>query len=194
MKTLRNLVAAVAVGSFALSGCATMGTSSGPKTVEEKIATCAAMVLIGAGLGAVIGNNTGSGDAGRGAGIGAAVGAGACAIWLAYQNEADQARIREAQLLAVQTGETQTAEWISPTDNLPRKVTVQPSTQTNMFYTPEGGAEQQRTCRSAATTPEFNGSTDTFGEIFCLNPDTLAWEAAPGASMTSAAAAAPASR
>ena len=148
MKAFRNMVAAVAIGSVALSGCATLGTSSGPKTIEEKIATCAAMVVIGAGLGAIIGNNTGSGDAGRGAGVGAAVGLGACAIWLAYQNEADQARIRDAQLLAVQTGQPQTAEWISPVDNLPRKVTVQPSTETRMFYTPEGGTEEERTCRA----------------------------------------------
>jgi len=178
MKTLTRMVAAVAIGSMSLSACATLDGSGAPRTVQEKIAACAAMVVIGAGIGAIIGNNMGSGDAASGAGVGAALGLGACGVWLAYENEADQARVREAQLLAVQTGQPQTSQWISPTDNLPREVTVQPSTETRMIIALDSGVQEERVCRIAQTTPEFNGQSDTFGESFCLNPETLAWEPA----------------
>lgn len=67
----------LALGAFAamaFSSCTTTNPFTGEQQVSKTAGGAAIGTLVGAGLGAIVGNNTGDGDAGRGALIGAGAG------------------------------------------------------------------------------------------------------------------------
>lgn len=177
MNLKRNIAAIVTAASMALSGCATTGSGE-PRTVEQKIAACVGIVLAGAALGAIIGNNTGSGDAQRGAGRGALVGVGVCAIWWAFNNQRDRERIAQMQMAAASTGQPQSQRWIDP-EGRERQVFVAPSTATEMLV-PNNGAPERRLCRQLNTTASVAGASDAMSETTCRNPDG-SWASTPDA-------------
>jgi len=178
MGSLKRTAAVAVAACLGVSACATTNRDGTPFTVEQRISRCVGMVAVGAVLGAVIGNNTGSGDAGAGAAIGAAAGLGTCAVWLAFQSEQDQARIRELQLVALQSGQTQTSSWVG-TDARQRTVTVVPSTETNIDA---GGGAQ--VCRAMNTRAEVAGRADAMNQVWCRQPDgTYAPSAIPANSL-----------
>lgn len=165
MGGLKKAAALAVAACLSVTACATTNRDGTPLTVEQRISRCVGMVAVGAVLGAVIGNNTGSGDAGAGAAIGAAAGLGTCAVWLAFQSEQDQARIRELQYSAAQTGQTQTSSWMGP-DARARTVTVVPSTETNIQ-----GASGAQVCRAMNTRAEVAGRADALNQVWCRQPD-----------------------
>jgi hypothetical protein len=175
MRRIAAMFASCAIGVAGIAGCATMDPGA-VYTTEQKIAACAGMILGGAALGAIIGNNVGGGDAGSGAAVGAALGAGTCAVWLAYNNSADQARLRDVQLAAVKSGTRQTQSWTSEEDGTQRRVTVTPSTETQVAVPQANGTAENRSCKNVKTEAEAGGGSDSFTELYCLNPVTLEWD------------------
>jgi hypothetical protein len=77
--------------------------------MDRAIGECVARVAVGAAVGALIGGVAGGkNSAGRGALVGGAVGVGRCAILMQVAAAEDRARIREAELAAVQSNASQT--------------------------------------------------------------------------------------
>jgi len=172
MKIRSRIVAIVAAASLAVSACATTGSGE-PLTVEQKIARCAGMVLVGALVGTLAG-----GDDRRNAAIGAGLGGAACAVWLAFENQRDRERIAQMQLAAASTGQTQAQRWIGEgQDTRQRDVTVAASTQTEMVLP---GAQERRICRTLNTTASVDGRSDSMSEVWCRGSDGN-WAAAPNA-------------
>jgi len=167
-----------------LSGCATTGDGA-PLTAQQKIVRCAAMVGGGALLGAVIGNNVGDGNSESGALLGAAIGGGACAVWLAFENEQDKRRLAEAQLAAAQNGEAVSETWTGE-DGRVRTVTVAPSTETQMVMAPSASATvtaaaaSPQICRPMNTTVSVEGQSQSIEEVYCRN-DAGDWAPATSA-------------
>lgn len=162
----RKVLAMFFAGCLALASCATTNSDGTPLTVNQRIGRCVAMVAVGAVLGAVIGNNSGGGNAGQGAAIGGAVGLGACAVWLAFQSEQDQARIQQLQMQAAQSGQPSYGAWRSST-NQPLAATVTPSTETSV--TAQNG--ETRLCRTLNTRAEAGGRAEAMSEVWCRQAD-----------------------
>lgn len=161
-----KVLAMFVAGCLALASCATTNSDGTPLTVNQRIGRCVGMVAVGAVVGAVVGNNVGSGNAGQGAAIGGVLGLGACAVWLAFQAEQDQARIQQLQAEAARSGQPQYSSWRSAT-NLPLAATVTPSTETSVAA--QGG--EPRLCRTLNTQAEAGGRTETISEVWCRQPD-----------------------
>lgn len=173
-------VAALSV-TMVISACATTG-SGAPLTAQQRIVRCGAIVAGGALLGGVVGNNVGDGNAGSGALIGAALGGGACAVWLAFENEKDKRRLMEAQLMAARQGEAVTDSWTGD-DGRVRTVTIAPSTETQMVLanTREAdGPAVARICRPMNTTVAVGGQSQSMSEVYCRT-DEGDWEPAGSA-------------
>jgi hypothetical protein len=132
-------------------------------------------MLMGGGalLGAVIGNNTGNGDAGAGAGIGLVAGTVACGVALALASEEDQRQIAAIEMEALEAGELRQTSYIGG-DGKSRVIQVS-AADVDDPAAPQTGA---RTCRTRQTTATVQGvGTHAFDQqVFCRNPETLAWE------------------
>lgn len=96
----------------AVQGCTTT-TADGRKVsstaMDRAVSECVASVAIGAISGAVIGGALGgSRGMGQGAAIGAVAGVGRCAILMEIAAAEDRAKVREAELAALQSDKPQT--------------------------------------------------------------------------------------
>lgn len=105
-----------------LSGCVVPNGQQSKSALNRSIAECAASVLVGAALGAIVGRAT-HGSPGKGAAIGAGGGAVACAVLMAVNNAQDKQRIRQNQLAALQSDTTQTDSYVG-NDGAMRKVST----------------------------------------------------------------------
>lgn len=144
-----------------LSGCATVGGSpSQSQTTQQKIAKCAAMVLGGALLGNLIGKDSKSTAAG------AALGGAACGVWMAFNNAADKKRLEEAQVRALQAGQSRQESWRGE-DGKSRSVQVQLGEETSV----QTAASGTLMCRPVDTTVTANGSNASNSEEWCRTPD-----------------------
>lgn len=177
MQIKRTLIAVLTAASVALAGCAT-GSSDQPRTVQQKIAACVGMALVGGLIGAAIANNTGNGNADRGVAPGVVAGLGVCAVWLAFENRRDRERIAQMHNAAAMTGQPQSQSWIGP-DGRQRQVNVTPSTTTEMIV-PQNGVQERRICRQLNTTASVDKSSDNMAEWTCRGPDGN-WSSAPDA-------------
>lgn len=170
VKMKSSLLIAASAVALTLAGCATTGTGS---NVDRARGQCLLLMGGGALLGAVIGNNTGSGDAGAGAGIGLVAGTVACGVALALASEEDQRQIAAVEMEALEAGQLRQTTYIGR-DGKSRTIQVN-AADINDPAAPETGA---RTCRTRQTTATVQGvGTHSFDQqVFCRNPDTLAWE------------------
>lgn len=167
----KKAVVAAISGAMLVSACATDGLDR-PLTAEEKIGGCIAMIAVGAVLGAVIGNNTGSGDAGDGAMVGAVLGGGACAVWLAFQNEADQKRIAEMRNAAAQSGQEQQAQWVNARgQQVAFRVATSDTSTVRIQPAGEGAAPAERLCRTNNETATAGGMSESTSYLVCRNDD-----------------------
>ena len=166
----RPILIATSALALTLAGCATTGTGS---AVDRARGQC--MLLIGGGalLGAVIGNNVGDGDAGAGLGIGLVAGSLACAVSMALASEEDQRRIAEVEMAALEAGELRQTTYVGR-DGKSRTIQVAAMDISD----PAGLGAGERTCRTRQTTATVQGiGTHAYDQqVFCRNPDTLAWE------------------
>lgn len=171
-KTLISIGAACALG---LAGCATTGSQT---AMERARGQCGAAIIGGAILGTIIGNNTGDGDAGDGALVGAGLGVGVCAVLMSMASAEDQARIAELERQALESGAERRQAYVGQ-DGLERSILV----RTSAVRDPGANAMQAaptatRVCRTRQTTltVEGKGEAALAEEIYCRNPETLAWE------------------
>lgn len=162
MKTTKHALVAIAAVSMTATGCA---TTSGPLTAQQKVTRCIAMVGAGAVLGGIIGNNVGSGNAGDGMLAGAALGGGACAVWLAFQNEADRERMVATQRTAAASGLPQRQSWTGA-DGRERMVSVATTEPQPVVLNQESPGSPQ-ICRRVTTTASVGGASDNVSEVWC---------------------------
>ncbi|WP_417435887.1 hypothetical protein [Hoeflea sp.] len=108
----RVSIAAVMMCGIAVQGCTTTsadGRKVRSTAMDRAVSECVASVAIGAISGAVIGGVIGgSRGMGRGAAIGAVAGVGRCAILMEIAAAEDRAKVREAELAALQSNRAQT--------------------------------------------------------------------------------------
>lgn len=108
----RASIAAVVMCCIAVQGCTTTsadGTKVSSTAMDKAVSDCVASVAIGAISGAVIGGVLGGNRGmGQGAAIGAVAGVGRCAILIEIAAAEDRAKVREAELAALQTDKSQT--------------------------------------------------------------------------------------
>lgn len=176
------------------AGCQTAATSGGSTvssawaidTVRQK---CVASVVGGAIVGGIIGAVTGGGrGAAGGAVIGSVAGVGLCGVIMALDAQ-DRDRIRQAQLLAAETGEPQVLAYQGG-DGLQRNITVRPGRKV-MVKKEESGRrtivdeaapvtdaavvsdEGRETCTEVLTSAaiETKGTTDVPVQTICRGTD-----------------------
>jgi hypothetical protein len=173
---MRKSIVVVLSATLALGPALTAQAATRQRTeVEKAMGKCAASVIGGALLGAVIGNNTGDGDARRGATIGAVAGVGFCAVLIAMANDRDKRQIAEAQALAAEQGGTQTRQYVG-NDGLKRSVSIK---AVDFHPTPanvsagDRAAQPDRLCRRLNTTLEVEGKGTAVvpNEVVCRNDD-----------------------
>jgi hypothetical protein len=109
---------------------------SGRTFVEKSIGTCLAAVLVGALAGGLIKGK-------RGALVGAAAGGVVCAVLLKAASDKDKARVREAQLAALNSNQIQKASW-STDQGATAQLAVMPAGQGSVVMTDTGSIECRR--------------------------------------------------
>lgn len=143
------------------------GSSIKGKTqVERAIGKCTGSIVGGAILGALVG--AAAKDTGTGALIGAAAGAGLCAYLLVVASKQDKQALRDAQLQAINSGQTYQTTWTT-TDGKPAAASVQvsPIVQVSAPKTKE-----TLRCRRARTTLAVADAPQSFDDAVCLVGDT----------------------
>lgn len=160
-----SLLSASALGiALTASGCATTGGQ--PMTTNQRILSCVAMVGGGAGVGALLGGD----DRGQGAMVGALLGGATCGVWLAFQHEADQERLRLAQSQAAQSGQAHSDAWVTQTGRA-AQVSVTAAPASDMLVETSAGAQEARYCRSLNTSANVDGRAETQTEVWCRGAD-----------------------
>jgi len=163
-KIKKIVISATLAVALPLVGCATTGQ---PLSVERKVAGCLATTAIAAGLGALI---AGKGDRTEGALIGGAIGAGACAVWLAFENEKDKERLRQVRLQAAQEGKEVNQTWTGD-DGRVRTVRSIPSAEQEYVLASASAAPtaqpERKICKSIANTATVSGQSQSVTEVWC---------------------------
>lgn len=109
---------------------------SGKTFVEKSIGKCIVAVLLGAGLGAAIKGKDG-------ALVGAGVGGLVCALILKAASDKDKARVRDAQLAALNSNRLQEDTW-STDEGATAQLAVVPAGEGTVLMTSNGSIECRR--------------------------------------------------
>jgi hypothetical protein len=160
------------------SACATTGegqTTEAKSEIDRAVGRCAASVIGGALLGAIIGNNTGRGNAGRGALIGASAGGLACTVIMAAARE--KAALLDSQRAAIAAGADSRQEIRAKDGStivMNNRITEAPSVDVTV-----DGAVQSRRCKFANSTIEIAdiGASELGVQKYCQSAEGT-WELA----------------
>lgn len=136
---------------------------TGKTEVEKAIGRCAFAVLAGAALGAAASENRG-----RGAATGAAIGGVVCVAMLSIASANDKARLREAQLAALNTGQIQHANWTT-TENKAASAMVSAG---DVVEVSARKSDEVVKCRRVNTQLDVDGQTNATSDVVCLRGDS----------------------
>lgn len=147
--------------AIVVQGCATTstdGTKVQSTAMDKAVSECVASVAIGAIGGAVIGGMLGgSRGVGQGAAIGAVAGVGRCAILMEIAASEDRAKVREAELAALQSNQSQTRNITTKNGKsatLRTKVTQAPLPQAKADTSAMVAVAETNTEPAASETPQ----------------------------------------
>lgn len=167
----------------AVAGCTTAGGGMSPArstAMDRAIGECVASVAVGAAMGAIIGGVAGGRNAaGRGALIGGAVGVGRCAILVQVAAAEDRARIRQAELAAVQTNASQTRTITTKSGkkaSVRTQVVPAPVPRPNPSSTAKTEPKYTN-CRFAEQTVSMEGQSASAGKQLWCRAETGDWQA-----------------
>ena len=111
----KRAVAVLVVVAITISGCVTSNGNMGATSqtaIDRAIGQCIGSALISTTVGALVGNQAfGKDGAWKGAAAGAAVGVGICAILMQVAADEDRAKLREAELAAIQANASRTTSF-----------------------------------------------------------------------------------
>lgn len=169
MNATSTRVAICTLATLALAGCATTQGRPQQNALDRSINQCVGAVVIGALLGTAIASK----NRGKGALIGAGVGTVACGVLIAINNAQDKQRVREAQVVALNSGGQRTEQFVGQ-DGQPRVV----QTSVSEVSTPPARAIATTStsspdafvgpCRNAQTAITVQGQTAQLPpELYC---------------------------
>ena len=136
---------------------------TGKTEVEKAMGRCALAVVIGAGIGAAASDNRG-----QGAVTGAAIGGVVCIAMLSVASTRDKARLREAQLAALNTGQVQHASWTT-TDNKAASAMVSAGDVVEVSAPKKAEVVK---CRRVNTQLDVDGQANSTSDVVCLRGDS----------------------
>lgn len=150
--------------------------------MDRAISQCAAGVVVGVALGALIGGAAGGKNAAaRGALVGGAVGVGRCAILVQVAAAEDRARIRQAELAAVQSNASQTRTIktkAGKTASVRTQIAQAPIPAPRPSSNSAAKSEPKYTnCRFAEQTVIVEGQSASAGKQLWCRAETGDWQA-----------------
>lgn len=136
----------------------------GKTEVEKAMGRCAAAIIAGALLGAAVNSD----NRGQGAVAGGTIGGVLCAAMLAVASKNDKARLRQAQLAALNTGVMHAEDWTT-SDNKAASARV---TAGDVVEVTAPKTAQVLKCRRVNTQLYVDGQGTDTSDVVCLNGDS----------------------
>ena len=171
----RRIVSIVLGCTMFCAGCATVDKNGQPlSALDRSINQCVGSLVVGTVLGALIGAASRRGNAGKGAMYGAGAGAVMCAVFVAMNDAQDKERVRQSQMNAALSGQTQTYNYVGDDGRARSIETTSEPAAIPVSTTATTGADDSPAitgpCRKTHTTITVqNTGSAVVGEMICRN-------------------------